>query len=411
MRKLLVFFTGNSAINESGTERVVKSSCLTFKRLIGSRQKQKIKKYLIFLIPLFLIMIGTKNMYSQVRQVNHCIVIKTYCAIPACINKDSITDLDRVKMMYDDRLECTEKVIGTNRCLTITTYYPQQQRFENDHQYMIGKSVTSVAGTALYDHEGDELVFNADYNELYILTDEYVENYGIYTHVFTVIDKDDAIINLQNAGFQEVYEYEGFVIAMLETFELAINFDEFIIETRVFHEDDGKLKNLHRTNYANTGGHIIPIEETMVKYDVLPSGIPYEITEVKSYLFYQVMQNGNDIVTMGEEQSYENYLYDLQHKSIQKSENIKQFEDILKRKTKLKVFPNPTEEQITVELPFYINDNVVVTLYNTLGVAVMSKHHSKGEQVEFDIRSLPAGVYVVRCVKNDKVVSTRFVKF
>jgi hypothetical protein len=386
----------------------------------GQASNFKHMKLSIFFIPLFFLMTGTKEGYSQVlRQVNYCTVTQTYCAIPSCVGEDSITDLDRVRMMYNDLIECTENVIDKDRYLTVTTYFPQKQRYLNDYQYKVGKSVTSVEGTVLYDHEGEEIIRNDNYDEQFILSDEYVEVYGIYNHVFS-ISKDEARDKLLTGGFQEVYEDEGFLVIIDENVEIAMNFDEFIIEIRFFDGQDaeaGKLKNLHRTNYTNTDdGNIIPVEETMVKYDILPSGIPYEITEVKSYLFYQVIQENTVIASWGEKQnSYDDYLYkynDYLHKNIQngKGGDVRQFEEIQKRKTEIQVYPNPAKEQITVVLPFYMNENIDITLYNSLGTAVLSQHHIKGEQIEFDISSLPAGFYIVRCVKNGRVVSTKFVK-
>jgi len=53
------------------------------------------------------------------------------------------------------------------------------------------------------------------------------------------------------------------VVAVLDNFEMAINFKDFVFEPRVFNKEDGKLENLHRTNYIKTDkGYIIPIEET-----------------------------------------------------------------------------------------------------------------------------------------------------
>jgi hypothetical protein len=369
-------------------------------------------KIFIFLISLFFLMTGMEEAYSQVRQVNYCTVTQTYCAIPSCIEEKTITDLDRVRMMYNDLLECTENIIDNNHYLTIITYFPQKQRHLNDYQYKVGKSVTSVKGTVLYDHEGKEIIQSENYNKEFLLSNEYAKIFGIYNHVFDV-SKEEAIARLINAGFQKVYEHDRYLVIIDEDIEIAMNFDELIIETRFFDKKDdgvGKLKNLHRTNYTKTNnGYIIPIEETMVKYDILPSEIPYEITEVKSYLFYQILQNNDVITSWGEKQdSYSDYL----HKNIQydKNEDIKQFEEIQKRKTEIQIYPNPAEEQITVVLPFYMNENIDITLYNSIGTAVLSQHHAKGEQIELDIRSLPTGLYIVRCIKNGRVVSAKFIK-
>ena len=92
------------------------------------------------------------------------------------------------------------------------------------------------------------------------------------------------------------------------------------------------------------------------------------------------------------------------------AENIGQFEEIQKRQTNITIYPNPANEQITVSLPFYMDKNVDIAIYNTLGVAVLSQHHAKGGEINIDIQSLQAGAYVIRCTKENKVVSKFFVK-
>jgi hypothetical protein len=352
---------------------------------------------------------GKRDVYCQEQQVNYLTITRTSYAIPLCIDEGKITDLDRTKMMRDDLFEYTENVIKGNK-LTVITHYPQQPRYENDYQYMVGKSVSSQEGTSLYDHKDNQITFveNKELKENFIIPSEYIEQYGIYNQTFQV-DRDKAIQGLKESGF-EVYEDGRFIVALSKKVEIAVNLDEFIFETRFFDEKDRKLQLLHRTNYMKTEkGYIIPVSETNVTYDILPSSeIPYQITSVKSYLFYQVIRKGVEIVNMGEEFSPKSYA--SWHKSTQNGGEIDQFEEIQYRETEIKVFPNPPTDYITLILPFYMNENIDVTIFNAVGIPVFSQPYVKGGQIDIDIHSLPAGVYVVRCVKNHKVVSTRFIK-
>jgi hypothetical protein len=360
-------------------------------------------------IVLFLVTIGGKNVYCQTRQVNYCTITRTLCAIPTCIDEKEITDLDRVRMMHDELLECTEDIIR-GRELIVTTYYPQRPRYENDYQYMRGKSVVSREGTFFYDHEGKEIAFvrNEGVGENFILPYESIREYGVYNQTFEV-DRERAIRSLRESRF-EVYEDRGFIVAVSRTVEIAVNLREFIFETRFFDEKDRRLQLLHRINYRKTErGYIVPVSETEMTYDTLPSKIPYQITRVKSYLSYQVIQDGNYIINEGERVPYDRYL-DFLHKSADKEGDIGQFEEIQQRETEIKLYPNPANEYITVVLPFYMDEDVDITLFNTMGIAVMSQHYVQGGQIDIDIHSLPAGIYTVRCVKDHKVISTRFVK-
>jgi hypothetical protein len=362
----------------------------------------------VSLISLFFVITVKTNVYCQEQQVNYCTNTRTSCAIPSCIDEKEITDLDRVKMMYDDLFECKEEVIRNNK-LTVTTYYPQEPRYENDYQYMVGKSVTSVEGMFLYDHKGNEITFvrNEGLEDNFIIPSEYVKQYGIYNQTFKV-DRDKALNSLKKSGF-EVYEEGSLIVALSKTIEITVDLDKFIFETRFFDEKDRKLQLLHRTNYMRTGGYIVPVSETEVTYDILPSReILCQITRVKTYLSYQVLQDGKEIINEGEKISYKDY--DFRHKSMQNGGEIDQFEEIQYRETEIKVFPNPATDYITLVLPFYMNENIDITILNTIGIVVLSQHYAKGEQIDIDIHSLPAGVYVVRCIKNHKVISTRFVK-
>ena len=226
-------------------------------------------------------------------------------------------------------------------------------------------------------------------------------------------DKDILIWMLQEMGLQ-AYEEDGLIIGLLydedegQTVELAINLDDLIFEARYFGEEDNeffeeagnKLIGVFRVNYKRTNdGFIVPETETGTWYGVLLSGIPCVAEDVTSYLYYEVVNDGgNTIVKTGDENLFNECMGYTDCKEIQPQQ------------TNITIFPNPANEHITISLPLCPDENTDVKIYNMLGINVLSYTHAKSEQMDMDIHSLPAGVYVVRCVTNDKVISTRFVK-
>jgi len=369
----------------------------------------------VLLVPLFAIAIGTKGVYSQVRrQVNECTITQTTCAVPACIDRATLTGLDWVKMENDDLYECTEKAIAMDCRLTVTTYYPQMPRWENDYQYMIGKSVTSNAGTTLYAHNGEELIFqpSEEGDESFTLVPELCTHYGIYNSTFTV-PRMVAITNLQNAGFY-VYEREdGFLVGVSERVEVFMHFQKFITETRFFTEEDRTLTAIHRTNYIKAAsGHIIPASETMTTYDLLPSGFPYQTTRTKTYLHYEVIQNGQTLV---KRENYE-FLENLDTTEIEEDD----FFDFITQELAnyaagnedqdITLFPNPANEQITIVFPEYMQQNVNIKVFNRMGYVVMTQQHYLGTEKSLQIHFLPEGYYVIRCTKGNNIISKVFIK-
>jgi hypothetical protein len=157
---------------------------------------------------------------------------------------------------------------------------------------------------------------------------------------------------------------------------------------------------LDRTNYTrNSDGYIIPVKNTRIHYSTLPSQIPYEITETQTYLFYQVINENNTITKMGDENIFEDCV----------KNSVVGISAIQQQRTDIGIYPNPSNERILVNLPSYASENADIKIFNTLGVVVFQQY-TNGEEIDIDIHSLPAGIYVVRCIKNEKIISTRFVK-
>lgn len=72
------------------------------------------------------------------------------------------------------------------------------------------------------------------------------------------------------------------------------------------------------------------------------------------------------------------------------------------------VYPNPTEEKVTVDCPKEMFGKCNVLLYSPLGVLLEKHIVSKTES--FDLSHRPPGVYLLQIIHNEKTLVWRVVK-
>ena len=77
--------------------------------------------------------------------------------------------------------------------------------------------------------------------------------------------------------------------------------------------------------------------------------------------------------------------------------------------TEWRVYPNPTQDIINIELPQNVFTPVDVTISDAGGKMYISSHFS-GYTFQQDIRTLPSGLYFVRIKFNNKYTATKFIK-
>jgi Domain of unknown function (DUF4397)/Secretion system C-terminal sorting domain len=84
-----------------------------------------------------------------------------------------------------------------------------------------------------------------------------------------------------------------------------------------------------------------------------------------------------------------------------------------KSSTELSIYPNPTDERLTVEFNLENESNVKLEVINTSGQAVVVQSLSrldKGQQqASLDVKSLNSGLYILRLSENDAVTNKKFV--
>ena len=78
--------------------------------------------------------------------------------------------------------------------------------------------------------------------------------------------------------------------------------------------------------------------------------------------------------------------------------------------TDVKVFPNPANDLVNVEINTTVGGNMQVEMYNMLGQKVDTKA-VVNNKASFNVTSLPAGCYIIDCFREGvKITSTRFIK-
>lgn len=75
--------------------------------------------------------------------------------------------------------------------------------------------------------------------------------------------------------------------------------------------------------------------------------------------------------------------------------------------SKLSIFPNPTSEKLTIQLPDNQNNNEKIQIFNTLGCLVKETEVSYSKEI--DVSELTNGVYFVR-IKNNPQQTVKFIK-
>ncbi len=307
------------------------------------------KKNIFLLVVFFLVAIGMKA-YSQTEYTfSYYVQVKATSAIPSHIDEKDLTQ--------EDKEELADEEDESDFCVEDDTdydYWEMASIFDMDKSEIID----------LFQSEGFQTT----------------EQNDIITGIFNE-DEDSVniIIDLNELTYEHYYFYPG---------------DDNLF----FNEEGNNLWGIRLINFVKTnGGYIIPVKDTEMSYDTLSSGIPYEVTEVWTFLYYEVKEDNNTIIKTGDETLFNNCIESTFITETQ-AQNVE-----------MNIYPNPAKEQITVSLSSFTNENVNIEVFNTVG-SVVFQGQAQGEQTELDIQFLPAGFYIIRCANEGKVVSKRFVK-
>ncbi len=76
----------------------------------------------------------------------------------------------------------------------------------------------------------------------------------------------------------------------------------------------------------------------------------------------------------------------------------------------MKIYPNPAQEYIKIELASMSGENVHVEIIDLLGNTVLSKNYVNTPIITIEIPELECGSYVAVCRTGNSIQSTKFVK-
>lgn len=361
--------------------------------------KARISRYILFIV--YLILCLTVSGQNPLRQINYSTTISKIFAVPENTNMDSLTSYDLSKMMWEEKTRSVETVIDQNYKLSVTTFYHETPRWEYDYEYAVGKSVTDENGVTLYDHENTELTSmpNEEADPSFKIHESILPQYGFYP-----------IFNLSYDDFTAIFEGSGMTIslsdedvysAINDSIEIYIDPDKLIYETRLF--SDGQLTLSDWKKYQNINGHIIPLVYVYTTYDQLMKGIRMQVSEITRFSQYSVYDEENNPLV--------EFTAELESSSRKGEVEVSQYKEMNKKAADIKVYPNPAEEVINVDIPLFAGSFLDLQILTTLGELVYSRDGlASGSTTSIDVSRLSKGVYLIRCGKNGKWKSTRFIK-
>ena len=79
-------------------------------------------------------------------------------------------------------------------------------------------------------------------------------------------------------------------------------------------------------------------------------------------------------------------------------------------KGSLSVFPNPVSEKITLAIPGSLNTSVSSVFIYGIDGREMIRQKIQGPKSEINVKSLPAGLYFIRLIWDERIESGKFVK-
>jgi hypothetical protein len=77
----------------------------------------------------------------------------------------------------------------------------------------------------------------------------------------------------------------------------------------------------------------------------------------------------------------------------------------------IKIFPNPTDNKIRVNLGQSFTDKFIVEIYNTSGILTFSQVKEKNiNEFDIDMKDYPDGMYLMRIFNKNKSIISKIIK-
>jgi hypothetical protein len=340
---------------------------------------------------------------SPRKQVRSTIQISKIFAVPSQTNiQEELTTYDYTRMIWQERSETTEMVIGHDNKLTITRYFPQMPRFDRDFEFNTGMSVSNEYGTMLFDHGGDLLdsILVETPLELYSIDPDSIEMFATFGLFELVLDEIALVYELNDFTVSTSDELQT-LSAINDTMEVYVDKSRMTFEIRMFDESIMIFSDWKK--YQIVDGYTIPMVSVFTTYQNLVSGTRMQVSEVHRYTMYQVINESGDTLV--------SFASDVPIAERKGQIEIARFNETEKQNHELKVYPNPTSGTIHVDIPLFVTEAIQFEIINAHGVAVHKDDNVlAGSSLTLDVSHLKPGLYLVRCGKGNKWKTTRLIK-
>ncbi|MCR8666828.1 polysaccharide lyase family protein [Aestuariibaculum sp. M13] len=153
---------------------------------------------------------------------------------------------------------------------------------------------------------------------------------------------------------------------------------------------------------APSGGNAWIRQSNRSKYGIQTFDIPYSnLVQGKNTLTFLMPSNQSNSHVMYDYISLEGSNISVQNSSL----STEDFDS----KNKIKMYPNPTNGKIKIDLP-YSSTNLAIELYSISGTLISRQNHkSNTKSLELDLSNNPAGVYFLKIV-SDNPITLKIVK-
>ncbi|MDD2636877.1 MAG: T9SS type A sorting domain-containing protein [Bacteroidales bacterium] len=360
------------------------------------------KKHFLLIILLISFIAGNCLVaQTNLREVVQTTQTTRVFAVPIGTDLSKLTNYDFTKMMFNDKIESKQKSINRDFYLNIVKTFPQKPRWKNDYEFEIGKIEINQFGTKLFDHNGrllHEQIDTIDKNNFKLDAKE-VYNYG-HNPIFDIGIQELAKM-YENMGFVVKISNENELSAISDTLELYCDYKKLILETRFF--EDRLLAISDWKQFQKIDKFCIPKTYVITSYDIISAGTRLQISEIINFTEYSILdENGKPLVEYNS-----GNLRSTNAEGI----NLSEYNEVVKKNSKLIVFPNPAHESINVEIPYYASDYLNLEIIGSAGNIVYSEQNlTSGSNTNINISNLLPGTYVIRTGKDDKWISTKFIK-
>ena len=361
-------------------------------------KKQTIKTFGIMIVLGF---VSMAHGQQPKRIVEHHTIVEHYFSIPYTTDFKRLSDLDYNKMEVENKKIHTKIEIDQNNLLTITKSYLNGERYENDYENMISKSISHRGETILFDDRDQVLYrYQSSNNDvlLHPLSEEEIRTYGDFSAPF-LMPYPQMSTYFRNNGYHVQYiPNRQTLIAVNREVEIMIDYRNYLYEMRCFH-----LNNFYYSKtfqYQKWNNYLIPYIEINMIQDSLMDGSPFIKNQMIKYVDYSIIdENGNTLV-------------EYKNKDIEgyKNHTIEPYTVIGQRELELKVYPNPTSDQFAIEFPFFMEESISIEISNTHGKVVYKDQSNNNEKLTIDISSFPNGIYLITCICDGITKTSKIVK-